>query len=485
MVSLKSLFPRQYNWHILALVLIAFRMMFINISWSSYFAVAFSLYQFSLLFDSVGKFIPTRHLFGSLMCLQFFIGPSLAYNGLDAYQYFMYQMKIPEGEYFAYAIPAVMAFIIGLHLRAEHEQGERLDLEAIRAFEKRNPLIGPVLIGVGFMASLVSRFFSAELEFIFYLIGSFKFIGLFLLIIGEKKLNWVAMALVLGSIVSSSLGTGMFHDLLTWIIYSSAILAQKFNIGIRIKLIGLFFFIFLATTIQLLKSDYRLTALQSQDKAGIETFAQLYQQENENQGVFNFEKMAQSNVRINQGFIITNIMHTVPDKVPFANGSELAELLKAAFLPRFLAPDKLKAGDRSIFKKYSGIPIASGTSMGLSSLGDAYVNFGIAGGVLFMFLLGFMYSEILRFFFRSQRMFPLIVIFSPLVFYYPIRPDCELHTILGHLFKSIVVIFTVFLGWRHVFQVSATAAFPAHRRRKPTFPNSPEQASDPHKSVAP
>lgn len=456
MVSLKSLFPKEYNWFLLALILIVFRVLFINLSFTSFFALSFSIFQFSLLFDAIGKIIPTRHLFGSLMCLQFFIGPTLAYNGLDTYQYFMYQMKIPEGEYFAYAIPAVLSFIVGLHLRAEQNAGERLDLDAIRSFIQRNPLVAPVLIGVGFLASVVSRFFSADLAFIFYLIGSFKFIGLYLLIIGEKRLNWLAMLLVLGSIVSSSLGTGMFHDLLTWVMYTAAILAQKYKVGSRIKLIGLFVFIFIATTIQLLKSDYRVTAIQNQEISGIEAFAQLYRQENENQGVFNFEKMAQSNVRINQGFIITNIIHTVPDKVPFANGSELMELLEAAFLPRFLAPDKLKAGDRSIFKKYSGIPITSGTSMGLSSLGDAYVNFGILGGTIFMFLLGFMYSEILRFFSRTQHIYPLIILFSPLVFYYPIRPDCELHTILGHLFKSILLIFAVFVFWKHLFRVHST-----------------------------
>jgi hypothetical protein len=193
MVSLKSLFPKEYNWFLLALFLIVFRVLFINLSFTSFFAVSFSMLQFSLLFDSIGKFIPTRHLFGSLMCLQFFVGPTLAYNGLDSYQYFMYQMKIPEGEYFAYAIPAVLSFIVGLHLKAEQAAGERLDLDAIRSFIQRNPLVAPVLIGVGFLASVVSRYFSADLAFIFYLIGSFKFIGLYLLIIGEKRLNWLAI----------------------------------------------------------------------------------------------------------------------------------------------------------------------------------------------------------------------------------------------------------------------------------------------------
>jgi hypothetical protein len=390
------------------------------------------------------------------MCLQFLVGPTLAYNGLDDYQYFMYRMKIPEDEYFLYAFPAVIFFIIGLHLRAGNAKGERLDLQEIRTFISNNKLVAPILIGVGFFASIVSNYFSSDLAFVFYLIGSFKFIGLFLLILGEKRVNLIAFFLVVGSVVISSLGSGMFHDLLTWIIFLAAVFAIKYAVSFYVKITGLVIFIFVATTIQLLKSDYRVLTSIDDNQAGIETFAKVYQQENMKEGVFNFQKIAQSNVRINQGFIVTNIMFTVPEKEPYANGEELKDILKAAFLPRILAPDKLKAGDRSLFRKYSGIPITQGTSMGLSSVGDAYINFGVLGGIVFMFFLGLMYSEVLVFFFNIQSRFPLIILFSPLIFYYPIRPDCELQTILGHLVKSIFVVFATFYIWKNVFLIQSS-----------------------------
>jgi hypothetical protein len=389
------------------------------------------------------------------MCLQFLVGPTLAYIGLDEYQYFMYRMKIPEHEYFPYAFPAVILFIIGLHARAGNHRGERLDLEGIRTFILNNRFVAPILIGVGFFASIVSNYFSAELAFVFYLIGSFKFIGLFLIILSEKRVNYLALFLVVGSIVFSSLGSGMFHDLLTWIIFLAAVFAIKFDVSNYVKVIGLLFFIFIATTIQLLKSDYRVLTSIDENQAGLEAFAKVYQQENMKEGVFNFQKIAQSNVRINQGFIVSNIMFTVPEKEPYANGDELKDILKAAFLPRILSPDKLKAGDRSLFRKYSGIPITQGTSMGLSSVGDAYINFGILGGIVFMFFLGLMYSEVLVFFYNIQNRYPLIILFSPLIFYYPIRPDCELQTILGHLVKSIFVVFAIFYIWKNIFSIKS------------------------------
>lgn len=413
-----------------------------------------SIYQISLLFESIGHILPTRHLLGSFMCLQFFIGSSFAYSGLDKYQYFKYRMKIPESEYFSYALPAVILFIIGLHIWAGNYKGEIIDTKSVELFVKKNPKLPYAFIILGFLASVVSGSFGSELSFVFYLLGSFKFIGLYLLIIGGTRLKVLPLVIVMGSIFGSSLVSAMFHDLLTWIIFTAAIFGIKYKIGINTKLIGMASFIFLAVTIQVLKGAYRETKGSTNVESGAQTFANLYEDQSEQGGILNFKSLAVSNVRINQGFIITNIMQQVPRVEPFANGAEMNQILEAAFMPRILAPNKLRAGDRDIFVKYSGIPVQAGTSMGLSSLGDAYVNYGIFGGVIFMFILGFVYSEILKFFQKYSFTYPVLILFVPLVFYYPIRPDCELQTILGHVVKSCFLIFAMIQVWGVSFKVN-------------------------------
>lgn len=387
------------------------------------------------------------------MCLQFFIGPTLAYNGLDEYQYFLYKMQVSEMEYFTYAIPAVFAFIIGLHLFAGELEGEKVNEKRIGIFVENNPRLPYAFVIIGFFISLLSGFFSSEFAFVFYLLGSFKFIGLFMLILGTKRLKLVPMVLVIGSIVSSSFSEGMFHDLLTWIIFIGSVFAIKYKITFETKLIGAGAFIFFVLTIQLLKASFREAI--GKEGGGVETFANVYEEANENKehGLFSFEKIAASNIRINQGFIITNIMITVPDKEPFSEGKEMYRILEAAIMPRILAPNKLRAGDRDIFFKYSGIRLAEGTSMGLSSIGDAYINWGIFGGATFMFFLGMLYSYILVLFQKFSLDYPVLILFTTLVFYYPIRPDCELQTILGHLFKSIFLITTMIVFWKFTFFV--------------------------------
>ena len=449
---MKTLLPERYNWPAFIFAGILIKLIFYSISWYSFFAIMVSIYVFTLLFDSIGTILPTRHLLGSFMCVQFFIGPMFAYNGLDEYQYFLYKMKIPEAEYFSYALPAVLLFIIGLHLNAGKYRGEKLDIIQIKGFVEKNKTLPYLLIIFGFISSIIASYFSAEFAFLFYLLGGLKFIGLFLLVLGSEKLNIGLTVLVLGSIISSSFGSGMFHDLLTWIIYSIAVFGIKYKLNLRIKIIGLSAFIFIVSILQILKGTYRETTNKKGEEANVETFAKIYQKENEEKGVLSFINLAKSNVRINQGFIITNIMSTVPDKVEYSNGEELYQIIEAAIMPRILAPDKLNAGDRSIFTKYSGIPLTEGTSMGLSSLGDAYINFGVFGGIIFMFLLGCLYNYILVLFNKYTYHYPSLLIFVPLVFYYPIRPDCELQTILGHLVKSCFLIFVIIQFWKPIFK---------------------------------
>lgn len=445
---MKSLFPKDFNWAAFILFAFLVRIFFVDLSLYSYFAILLSFHQFLLFFYSVGKIIPVRYMLGIFMCLQFFVGPTLAYNGFDQYQYIGHRMKISEDEYFSYVIPAVLSFIIGLHVNSNNLMGEHVDVEKIKVFYFRNPKLPYVFIILGLTSSILSSFFSSGLAFVFYLLGSFKFIGLFIIVLSGTYLKPVPLILVFGSIISTSLGDGMFHDLLTWIIFTACIYGIRFNFGTYIKVIGLSVFILFAIIIQQLKGTYRQAI--GKEEAGVETFTEVYEKQSDN-GLLSFESLAPSVTRINQGFIITNIMNNIPSRVPFSEGEELMQILEAAFLPRFLAPNKLTAGNREIFTKYSGIKLREGTSMGLSSVGDAYINYGVLGGCIFMFVLGFFYNYILKIFQKKGNKFPILILFTTLAFYYPIRPDCELQTILGHIVKACFVIFLLFTFFKDQF----------------------------------
>lgn len=405
-----------------------------------------------LLFYSIGHIIPVRYLLGSFMCLQMFIGPTLAYNGLDKFQRGYMKMQIPYQDYFAYVLPAVILFIIGLHIRAGMMEGEYVDEEKVKKFVNKNPQLPYIFVGIGFVASVAATFFRSELGFIFYLLSGFKFIGTFMIILGSRNVKPIVLVAVYGSVIATSLSRAMFHDLLTWVIFLGSVFAIKYKPRLEVKAIFAGAFVLLAVFIQMIKGDYRQATWKEGEEGGIEALQKTIEEGQEKKGIINMEKLAVSNVRINQGYIVTNIMKHVPAKEPHANGQELMVIMEAAILPRIIAPNKLNAGDREFFMKYSGMRIARGTSMGLSSVGDGYINFGTIGGAIFMFFYGMFFSEVLRLYKRFSKDFSILILFTPLVFYYPIRPDCELQTILGHLFKASFLIIFIFQVWKYNFR---------------------------------
>lgn len=386
------------------------------------------------------------------------LGSALAYNGIEEYLGDNYKMKIPEAEYFIYAIPAVLCFIIGLNINSQNNTGERININAIKQFVRLNPRLPLILIIIGFVSGFIESYFPSELAFVFYLLSGFKFIGLFLMILGETKLRVSLLIVVYGSIFLSSLQGGLFHDLLTWLIFLGAVFSIKYKPNISLKLAGISVFIILSIIIQITKGTYREETWEAGKEAGVGTFTESTAiSTSASGGFFRKETIAPHVVRINQGFIISNILSYVPANEPFSNGESMVRIIKSAVLPRILAPDKLNAGDREIFMQYSGLVIDAGTSMGLSSVGDAYVNFGIIGGCIFMFFYGLLFNWSLKRLDKSSVNYPAILLFAPLIYVYPIRPDCELQTILGHLVKSIFLVFVIFRVFSSTFKLKGKA----------------------------
>ncbi len=448
----------EINWRIYFAIVIFTKLFFPNLSYYSYFAFMVSAYQFMLLFYSIGFILPVRYLAGSLMCVQMLVGPAFAYNGLDEYQLGFLKMQVGEATYFSYVIPATIMFLIGLRIKFNQNiSDEYINTKKLKEYVSKNQITMYVFIVIGFISSLVSSFFSTEIGFVFTLLGSFKFVGLFMIILGEQQLKPITLFVVLASIILTSLGEAMFHDLLIWLLFMGAVISLKYKPSNYLKLGLAVFFISTAIFIQMLKGDYREATWKEGKEGNVTNFAATTQKKSDQNELFTIEKLKQSNIRINQGFIITNIMNNVPEKENYANGVELLQILEAAILPRVIAPNKLNAGDRFFFMKWAGFPIAAGTSMGLSSIGDGYINFGKFGGMIFMFFLGLLFSFVISVFYKHSNEYPVLYLFPTLVFYYPMRADCELQTILGHLIKSCFLIFVLIKVWKNYFVLKVSS----------------------------
>ena len=245
----------KINIQYFILFCLVFKFLFLDLNWFTYAALMLSAYQFCLIFISVNYFIPIRYLSGFMMCLQILIGPALAYNGLDVYQEGYNKMQVPESDYFAYAFPAVLMFIIGLNFLSGNLAGEKPDTEGLKNYVKEHPVMPYTLILVGFISSLVAAYFSSDLAFVFLVLSCFKFVGIFLIVLGNKGIKPLPLLVVYGSIISSSIAQGMFFDLLTWLVFLGSIYAIKFKPNNYLKTTFVIIFSLFAVVIQQLRGD--------------------------------------------------------------------------------------------------------------------------------------------------------------------------------------------------------------------------------------
>ena len=75
-------------------------------------------------------------------------------------------------------MPAVILFILGLFFQSKSE-GEKIDIKLISAFIETEINNFPSSFGLGLLHFIFS-FLYGSITFVFYLIGSFQYVGLFL-----------------------------------------------------------------------------------------------------------------------------------------------------------------------------------------------------------------------------------------------------------------------------------------------------------------
>lgn len=448
---MQSLFGIKANWRAYLIILILIRLILIDISWLSYFAIAVTLHQCFLMFYAIGNVLPVRYLTGTLMCIQLLVGAVLAYNGLDKYQFIKYTMQVSEVDYFTYTLPAVIAFIIGLHISAKKLRGETANLSTLLPEANARQALATILIFIAILADVLKELTGSSFQFVFYLLGALKFVGAFILIFSGNKWRFALIGLVILSLVFSALQSGMFYDLIVWLVFIGVIFALRYKPSTKLKLALSVIFLLLVVSIQLIKKDFRVAISKSEDVSEVEALQDAVEKTTLEKSKNIWVYLASQNVRINQGFIVSYLLKNVPAKVPFSEGKTLMAAIEASILPRFIAPEKLASGDRAHFVKYTGMALSKRTSMSLSAIGEGYINFGFIGGCIFMFLLGFFYSSVLNTMYFFYKRFPLLIVFVPFVFFYPIRPDTDIQTALGHLVKSLLVLIVIHVVWEKYF----------------------------------
>jgi len=390
------------------------------------------VYEFQKRLD---QGVPLLQLTAMIATLQWLVGPILNYN--TPYEYGKYQMYVDQHRYFAYALPATCTYIvIMLAVGASIKQKELLQQLDRRKFLT----IGVVLNAISIVAMFAALRFSGGLQFALFLATQLRYVGALYMLFSRHPLRIFFVAFALSPLLITSLNTGMFHDLLLWmaILFCYWFAQRKWSFGTKFLALsasGAVLF-----SIQAIKQEYR-----SQLKRGADPSITHLLSEYVTPGGRAFEEdvLTQVVIRLNQGWIISSILSHVPVEEPYAEGETIKDALISALMPRYLFPDKKEAGGRENFRRFTGLEILDGTSMGISPLGEAYANFGELGGVFVMAGFGALFSGLfyLSLLYVVKR--PAFFFWLPLLFYQSIKAETEFLVVLNQLSKGAVVAFAM------------------------------------------
>jgi hypothetical protein len=418
------------------------------------FGLGWTVFLFTLFFQRLGESLPLLELMLLMAALQWIMGARIAY-AYEA-QHFKYYMYVPEADYMQLAVPGTFFFSLGVLFFAQRQSFNELN-ETIKRWLSLYPKAPYYLIIGGFIAVLSLPYIPTAFRFLFYLIGSFQYAGLALLLFqSNRNYNWFYFLIILGSLTITSIIRGLFHDLFLWSALMMSFVLLRNNWGWFAKMLIVTFGFLIAFLVQSVKAQYRENFADASidERIGIFFNLTIDRIVNLNEVVNDEDLMDMINVRLNQGWIISAVINNVPDNDSFANGETIITALSASFIPRFLDPDKKEAGGRENFRRFTGLNLRDDTSMGTSVLGEAYANFGYHGAYLFMFIWGSILAITLNWLLIYAKNRPVLIVFLPLIYIQVLKAETELVVVLNHLIKSIILVLLFlwytknFLGWR-------------------------------------
>lgn len=415
---------------------------------SSIIGILLVVFVFLRFTQRLGRGVPIIELMLLLAGLQWIVGPLLEYYiPSNHYRYYMY---VPKAQYMAYVVPAygIMVFAVfgGLGSYGKIE----LPISELSRYKQ----YGLTIFLIGFFFDLIAGSLPGTLGFLAFLVANFKFTGAIILFYsGDQRLRNI-FYLALGYLFLSAMRRAMFHDLILWSVFFYMFWVFKNQTSRRQIYLTILLGVFSLSTLQTIKAAYRSQVWNGYGGNKIELFADLAIQavfmSSSNRDVNDYDLSGSLNtVRLNQGWIISAIIDEIPARTPFMEGETIRQAVSASLLPRFLNPNKKQAGGRENFRRFTGLEIGEGTSMGISIVGEAYGNYNVFGGTLFMGIWGLFLGRFWRFLLKAAMQNPLLIAFLPLIFLQVIKAETELAVVLNHLVKSSIVVFGFFWGARN------------------------------------
>lgn len=417
--------------------------------------ISIGLFVFFLLnfIDSIGKSYSMLDIPILLALFQCLLMPIIVYHiyNFDVVVIALkYDMGVTAEVYYSFMLPAVIAFILGVKLPDLFQRSASIKYTKAIAESKKyltgRGNIGILLIIIGFVSGIMQVFIPGELRYVAYLFSKLLYVGAMYTYFSNVKNRTLYLAGAGIAILTQSLSQGMFGELVYTLLLGVMLLLLGKGIKTSHKFgIAAFGFVFIMV-LQSVKTDYRNVAWKGDgSQNNTETFFSLILDRiNSPERFFDWSLMFPTVNRFNQGMIVGKVLDHVPSRAPFAEGETIFTSLAASFVPRLLWPDKPMSGGHANMERFTGFIIV-GYSMNVSPMGEAYGNYGVDGGIVFMFFYGLFFSVVLILLLNQIKRRPTLVLWFPVLFLNSIQMETDILMCVNSLIKNLI--FIAFCYW--------------------------------------
>ena len=422
-----------------------------------YVLFAFLIFRFV---QSLTVKISIAEIISLIGCLIYLLMPLIAYKVYNAQNYFarLYDtvMQTEEEKYFSLALPGTLLMIIGLHVSlVKLKVSDLMLVENCKNYLSGKKHLGIMLVIIGIFSSTMIVYAPQSIRAIVYFFSQLTFIGFLYLLHSRIAGKGLIIAIALSLLIGQSALTGMYGELVYWTVLGGILLiiGKKINYVKRVAVLVIGAFMILV--IQSVKHEYRLamwSGANQGSKPGV-MFELVKNKFIEPSSVVEPVKLFAMVNRANQGALVARTMEYVPKYEKFANGETIITSIAASIVPRFLWADKPEVGGREMICRFMGECRRLRYSFDIGQLGEGYVNFGIAGGAIFMFFYGLFIRSTYTFIANLSLRYPSLILWVPLFFFAALSLETDVLTFLNSFVKSVIFCAVIFLGFRTILKI--------------------------------
>lgn len=419
-----------------------------NLSYWLVLEVAFLILLLADFKKTIAFAFPT----GTIIAISFFISNVFALSILELLEGSNltlgtpFYLVVPIANYLPFAFIAAQLFFMGYQLVSKPQAQWLYFLHNIQSSLRLQDI--NVLIVMGFAASFLNLVNIAAIDQVTHVLSSFTTCGFFAIALYKKSFTnkYLLLGIMLQLLIV--VRSGMFGTFTVYaVFFAIMLLLLSRDMGFRLNWVAMLVLLFAGVVflanLQNTKVSYREEVWAGNQDASLNNFISATADASLGKSITDKEYYLPIVYRLNQAWLVSSTMIKVPYAEPFAGGGTIFRSCVDAIVPRFLNPEKEKAGGKEKIKKYTYLKLTETTSMNIGLLGEAYVNFGKWGAPIVIFLygllIGFLEKKILVYSFKK----PIILLLFPVFFELVLTSETDFLIIINGMVKNTIIVLVV------------------------------------------